>query len=172
MQEQDANSQYLTVYPIYWVHPPSTAEELPQAPAAAPLCCCCYCLAKKKKEYIKKPLNAFILYIKDQRAKVKAELNINKNSDLNKVLGERWMSLSPEEKDKYFQQAHQERQAFLERHAGWSCAQNYGKRKKRTKRAAAASDEESEPEDPSQAKGPCCTPEESGSAPPPPPSAT
>ncbi|KAF6726400.1 Protein pangolin, isoform J [Oryzias melastigma] len=127
MQGQEANAPNLTLYPIYWVLPPSTAEEVHQAPAAAPAAAplSSGSSAKKTIEYIKKPLNAFMLYLKDQRPKVKAELNIKNSSALNKVLGERWTSLSPEEKDKYFQQAHQEQMAFKQKHPGWSSAQNY-----------------------------------------------
>uniref|UniRef100_A0A8C7WZN9 HMG box domain-containing protein n=1 Tax=Oryzias sinensis TaxID=183150 RepID=A0A8C7WZN9_9TELE len=94
-------------------------------------------VCRSNQEYIKKPPNAFMLYLKEQRAKVKAELNITNSAALNKVLGDRWTSLSPDNKEKYFQEAHQERKLFQQRHPGWSSAQNYGKRKrKRTGTAA------------------------------------
>ncbi|XP_023808914.2 transcription factor 7-like 1-A isoform X1 [Oryzias latipes] len=185
MQGQEANAPHLIIYPMYVVHPPSTVQQVHQPPA--PLSCCS---SPSNQEYVKKPPNAFMLYLKEQRAKVKAELNITNSSALNKVLGDRWTSLSPDNKEKYFQEAHQERKLFQQRHPGWSSAQNYGKRKrKRTgtaatapAAAAAAPDaaaaaaaappyargEESGPGNLLQAKRPCRRPENSGSAPPPP----
>ncbi|XP_078799015.1 transcription factor 7-like 1-A isoform X2 [Oryzias latipes] len=120
MQGQEANAPHLIIYPMYVVHPPSTVQQVHQPPA--PLSCCS---SPSNQEYIKKPPNAFMLYLKEQRAKVKAELNITNSSALNKVLGDRWTSLSPDNKEKYFQEAHQERKLFQQRHPGWSSAQNY-----------------------------------------------
>lgn len=39
--------------------------------------------------YVKKPLNAFMIYMKEQRAKVVAETNIRWSATINKILGQR-----------------------------------------------------------------------------------
>uniref|UniRef100_A0A669CLV3 HMG box domain-containing protein n=1 Tax=Oreochromis niloticus TaxID=8128 RepID=A0A669CLV3_ORENI len=51
----------------------------------------------KDQAYIKKPPNAFMLYLKEQRPKVKAELNISDSAAVNAAVGERWKSLSKKE---------------------------------------------------------------------------
>ncbi|XP_047455370.1 lymphoid enhancer-binding factor 1-like [Mugil cephalus] len=44
--------------------------------------------------YVKKPLNAFMLYRKEQRPYVAAQLNINNSGELNRVLGQKWRRLN------------------------------------------------------------------------------
>ncbi|TNN54473.1 Transcription factor 7-like 2 [Liparis tanakae] len=66
---------------------------------------------KKKQVHIKKPLNAFMLYMKEMRAK--------------------WHALSREEQAKYYELARKERQLHMQLYPGWSARDNYGKRKKR-----------------------------------------
>ncbi|XP_024661656.1 transcription factor 7-like 1-B [Maylandia zebra] len=48
--------------------------------------------------YVKKPPNAFMLYLKEQRPKVIAELNIPGSAAVNAVVGQRWKSLSNDQK--------------------------------------------------------------------------
>ena len=43
---------------------------------------------KEKKVHIKKPLNAFMLFMKDQRAKVVAECTLKESAAINQILGE------------------------------------------------------------------------------------
>ncbi|XP_026027388.1 uncharacterized protein LOC113024475 isoform X2 [Astatotilapia calliptera] len=54
--------------------------------------------------YVKKPPNAFMLYLKEQRPKVIAELNIPGSAAVNAVVGQRWKSLSNDQKARYFKQ--------------------------------------------------------------------
>ncbi|XP_071372719.1 transcription factor 7-like 1-B isoform X2 [Centroberyx affinis] len=108
---------------------------------------------EEKRPHIKKPLNAFMLYMKEQRAKVVSECTLKESAAINQILGRRWHSLSREEQAKYYDLARKERQLHSQLYPGWSARDNYGKRKKR-KRDIAKTD--SGPEDFSpQPKKPC-----------------
>lgn len=90
----------------------------------------------KKKSHIKKPLNAFMLYMKEMRAKVVAECTLKESAAINQILGRRWHELSREDQSKYYEKARQERQLHMELYPGWSARDNYGyvsKKKKRKK---------------------------------------
>ncbi|XP_078453606.1 transcription factor 7-like 2 isoform X10 [Lampetra planeri] len=84
-----------------------------------------------KKPHIKKPLNAFMLYMKEMRAKVVAECTLKESAAINQILGRRWHALSREEQAKYYELARKERQLHMQLYPGWSARDNYGKRKKR-----------------------------------------
>lgn len=43
--------------------------------------------AKNSKPHIKKPLNAFMLYMKEQRAKVVSECTLKESAAINQILG-------------------------------------------------------------------------------------
>nr|XP_024657437.1 transcription factor 7-like 1-A isoform X1 [Maylandia zebra] len=81
--------------------------------------------------YVKKPPNAFMLYLKEQRPKVIAELNIPGSAAVNAVVGQRWKSLSNDQKARYFKQAETERQNHAKEHPAWSTKENDGKKRKR-----------------------------------------
>ena len=49
--------------------------------------------AEKKKNHIKKPLNAFMLFMKEQRAKVVAECTLKESAAINQILGRRVSTL-------------------------------------------------------------------------------
>ncbi|XP_056102896.1 transcription factor 7-like 1-B [Rhinichthys klamathensis goyatoka] len=88
----------------------------------------------ERKPHIKKPLNAFMLYMKEMRAKVVAECTLKESAAINQILGRRWClchSLSREEQAKYYELARKERQLHSQLYPGWSARDNYGKRKKR-----------------------------------------
>ncbi|XP_030209704.1 transcription factor 7-like 1-B isoform X1 [Gadus morhua] len=86
---------------------------------------------KDDRPHIKKPLNAFMLYMKEQRAKVVSECTLKESAAINQILGRRWHSLSREEQAKYYDLARKERQLHSQLYPGWSARDNYGKRKKR-----------------------------------------
>ena len=46
----------------------------------------------------RKPVNAFVMYCREQRDKLRAELQENSLPDLTKVLGQQWQALSLAEK--------------------------------------------------------------------------
>uniref|UniRef100_A0A8C6S5V4 Transcription factor 7 like 1a n=1 Tax=Neogobius melanostomus TaxID=47308 RepID=A0A8C6S5V4_9GOBI len=78
-----------------------------------------------KKPHIKKPLNAFMLYMKEMRAKVVAECTLKESAAINQILGRRWHSLSREEQAKYYELARKERQLHSQLYPGWSARDNY-----------------------------------------------
>ncbi|KAK6644774.1 hypothetical protein RUM43_001047 [Polyplax serrata] len=89
-----------------------------------------------KKPHIKKPLNAFMLYMKEMRAKVVAECTLKESAAINQILGRRWHSLTRDEQAKYYEKARHERQLHMQLYPGWSARDNYGygtKKKKRKK---------------------------------------
>lgn len=55
---------------------------------------------EKKKPHIKKPLNAFMLYMKEMRAKVVAECTLKESAAINQILGRRVGGPSIEKKHK------------------------------------------------------------------------
>ncbi|KAL0965309.1 hypothetical protein UPYG_G00279580 [Umbra pygmaea] len=85
----------------------------------------------ERRPHVKKPLNAFMLYMKEQRPKVVAECTLKESAAINQILGRRWHSLSREEQSKYYDLARKERQLHSQLYPGWSARDNYGKRKKR-----------------------------------------
>ncbi|XP_011481306.1 protein capicua homolog isoform X1 [Oryzias latipes] len=89
----------------------------------------------KSQPYIKKPPNAFMLFLKEQRATVPPELKSN-SSAVNKLLGEKWSLLSEEQKAKYFNQAEVEKRLHAQQHPDWSSSDNYGKKKKISRKGA------------------------------------
>ncbi|XP_069619929.1 transcription factor 7 isoform X3 [Ranitomeya imitator] len=86
-----------------------------------------------KKPTIKKPLNAFMLYMKEMRAKVIAECTLKESAAINQILGRRWHALSREEQAKYYELARKERQLHMQLYPGWSARDNYGKKKRRSR---------------------------------------
>uniref|UniRef100_A0A8C6VZS9 Transcription factor 7 like 2 n=1 Tax=Nothobranchius furzeri TaxID=105023 RepID=A0A8C6VZS9_NOTFU len=80
---------------------------------------------KKKQVHIKKPLNAFMLYMKEMRAKVVAECTLKESAAINQILGRRWHALSREEQAKYYELARKERQLHMQLYPGWSARDNY-----------------------------------------------
>uniref|UniRef100_A0A8C9RHG5 HMG box domain-containing protein n=1 Tax=Scleropages formosus TaxID=113540 RepID=A0A8C9RHG5_SCLFO len=85
----------------------------------------------EKKNHIKKPLNAFMLYMKEMRAKVVSECMLKESAAINQILGRRWHALSREEQGRYYELAKKERQRHMQLYPGWSARDNYGKKKKR-----------------------------------------
>ncbi|XP_041443483.1 transcription factor 7 S homeolog isoform X8 [Xenopus laevis] len=83
-----------------------------------------------KKPAIKKPLNAFMLYMKEMRANVIAECTLKESAAINQILGRRWHALSREEQSKYYELARKERQLHMQLYPGWSARDNYVRKKK------------------------------------------
>uniref|UniRef100_A0A8C9K1E7 Transcription factor 7 like 1 n=1 Tax=Panthera tigris altaica TaxID=74533 RepID=A0A8C9K1E7_PANTA len=86
---------------------------------------------EEKKPHVKKPLNAFMLYMKEMRAKVVAECTLKESAAINQILGRKWHNLSREEQAKYYELARKERQLHSQLYPTWSARDNYGKKKKR-----------------------------------------
>uniref|UniRef100_A0A4W4H8D6 HMG box domain-containing protein n=1 Tax=Electrophorus electricus TaxID=8005 RepID=A0A4W4H8D6_ELEEL len=111
--------------------PPLTLRPAPHSvgPSQTPLCFYSNATAPPKeaelKPHIKKPLNAFMLYMKEMRAKVVAECTLKESAAINQILGRRWHSLSREEQAKYYELARKERQLHSQLYPGWSARDNY-----------------------------------------------
>lgn len=96
---------------------------------------------KSKKEkctepYMKKPLNAFMFFMKENRATVVSELNSNENkrysiSVINKILGQKWNELNYKCKTKYFDMSREAHIKHMEMYPNWSARSNYGRFKKK-----------------------------------------
>ncbi|XP_018591134.1 lymphoid enhancer-binding factor 1 isoform X3 [Scleropages formosus] len=91
-----------------------------------------------KRPHIKKPLNAFMLYMKEMRANVVAECTLKESAAINQILGRRWHALSREEQAKYYELARKERQLHMQLYPGWSARDNYKKRKREKMQEAAS----------------------------------
>jgi len=92
--------------------------------------------SKKNETHIKKPLNAFMLYMKEMRPVVQAECTLKESAAINQLLGRRWHGLSREEQAKYYEKARVERQKHMQMYPHWNARDNYrfGSKKKKRKR--------------------------------------
>eukprot|EP00095_Tigriopus_kingsejongensis_P004326 snap_masked-scaffold228_size248166-processed-gene-1.20 protein:Tk04326 transcript:snap_masked-scaffold228_size248166-processed-gene-1.20-mRNA-1 annotation:"transcription factor 7 isoform x11" len=90
--------------------------------------------AKDKEPHIKKPLNAFMLYMKEMRPKIVAECTLKESAAINQILGRRWHGLSRDEQAKYYELARKERQLHMQLYPGWSARDNYAQSKKKKRK--------------------------------------
>ncbi|EGT41894.1 hypothetical protein CAEBREN_13162 [Caenorhabditis brenneri] len=90
----------------------------------------------KKEDHIKKPLNAFMWFMKENRKALLEEIGNNEkqSAELNKELGKRWHDLPKEEQQKYFEMAKKDRETHKEKYPQWSARENYAVNKKKTKK--------------------------------------
>ncbi|UJR08249.1 hypothetical protein I4U23_012522 [Adineta vaga] len=88
-------------------------------------------VSKSKKSHIKKPLNAFMLFMKEQRAQVVQECTLRESAAINQILGRKWHELDRNVQQKYYDMARDERMRHMQLYPGWSARDNYGARKKR-----------------------------------------
>lgn len=90
----------------------------------------------KKEDHIKKPLNAFMWFMKENRPKLMEELGYKEkqSAELNKELGKRWHDLPKEEQQKYFDMARADREQHKAKYPGWSARENYAVHKRKKKR--------------------------------------
>ncbi|XP_053716085.1 transcription factor 7-like [Synchiropus splendidus] len=86
---------------------------------------------------VKKPLNAFMLYMKEMRHKVLQEGHEKESAAINRILGRRaslfqcFSELNGATTSKYYALAQKERELHMQLYPGWSAKDNYGKRKKK-----------------------------------------
>ncbi|KAJ0068587.1 hypothetical protein NL108_009706 [Boleophthalmus pectinirostris] len=90
------------------------------------------------KPYIKKPLNAFMLYKAEQRENIMKEHNIRNMAKVNEIAGVRWNMLLDVEKAPYFEQAEVAKREHQAMFPGWSNKDNYGRMKRKGNRRAPA----------------------------------
>jgi hypothetical protein len=89
---------------------------------------------KEKKPHIKKPLNAFMLFMKEKRAEVIKECTLKESAAINQILGKKWHKLDKNEQAKYYEMAREERAKHMQMYPGWSARDNYAAHKKRRKK--------------------------------------
>ncbi|XP_077451007.1 uncharacterized protein LOC144070320 [Stigmatopora argus] len=82
-------------------------------------------------DYIKKPLNAFMLYAKENRPILKMLYEKKDSASINKLLGQMWKTLSQGDKQKYFEEAQRLNDEHAIMYPNWSTRDNYGKTKKK-----------------------------------------
>lgn len=87
-----------------------------------------------KKPHVKKPLNAFMLFMKEQRAAVVSECTLRESAAINQILGRKWHELERTEQAKYYEKARLARLEHLQQNPGWSARDNYGLKKKRRRK--------------------------------------
>ncbi|TKR59288.1 hypothetical protein L596_028981 [Steinernema carpocapsae] len=93
--------------------------------------------ARRAEERIKKPLNSFMLYMKCNRKKMleeNAEYRKMQSAELNKVMGENWQKLTPEERNVYEDMAKKEQENHKLKYPNWTARDNYAVHKRRTRR--------------------------------------
>ncbi|BFZ18040.1 hypothetical protein BsWGS_21079 [Bradybaena similaris] len=88
----------------------------------------------RKRPYVKKPLNAFMLFMKEMRPKVISECTLKESAAINQILGRRWHALDRAEQAKYYEMARKEKEVHLQRYPGWSARDNYAAHQKKKKR--------------------------------------
>ncbi|XP_061781936.1 transcription factor 7-like 1-A isoform X2 [Nerophis lumbriciformis] len=82
-----------------------------------------------EQTYVKKPLNAFMLFSKEHRQAVKERSTSMNIAVINETLGKMWHLLPEEEKAKYYVLAEKEKRLHSQQHPDWSCRHNYGKKR-------------------------------------------
>ncbi|XP_034556584.1 transcription factor Sox-9-like [Notolabrus celidotus] len=113
------------------------ADYIPPVSAAAPLNTSvsrkrkCESLHDQDKPYIKKPLNAYMLFTKEQRPKVVVDIARRGSAAVAQHLGTMWKSLGEEGQAKYFAQAHELKRLHDQQYPQWSPLDNFNRKKKR-----------------------------------------
>eukprot|EP00118_Oscarella_pearsei_P005365 m.24614 g.24614 ORF g.24614 m.24614 type:complete len:338 (+) comp28653_c0_seq3:207-1220(+) len=90
--------------------------------------------ARANKLHVKKPLNAFMLYMKDMRPHVIKECTLKESAAINQILGKKWHSLDRAEQARYYEMARKERALHQTLYPGWSARDNYATNKKKKKK--------------------------------------
>ncbi|XP_077397567.1 uncharacterized protein LOC144033391 isoform X2 [Festucalex cinctus] len=83
---------------------------------------------KTDQTYVKKPPNAFMLFMKEHRQAVRHHSHLKNSADINKILGRMWHLLPPKEKAKYYELADKVKRLHSQQHPDWSWRHNYGKK--------------------------------------------
>ncbi|VDP04206.1 unnamed protein product [Schistosoma margrebowiei] len=87
--------------------------------------------------HIKKPLNAFMLFMKEMRSRVQEECTLKESAAINQVLGKKWHELTREEQTKYYEMARHEKELHQQLYPNWSARDNYAYHARRRKPAVA-----------------------------------
>ncbi|XP_029689631.1 uncharacterized protein isoform X7 [Takifugu rubripes] len=83
--------------------------------------------------YVKKPLNAFMVFMKEQRPYIDLELKSKGNGVVNMYLAQKWKTMTKEQQAIYYEEADRQRQLHKQLYPEWSNRQNYGTKRKTRK---------------------------------------
>ncbi|CAK5090563.1 unnamed protein product [Meloidogyne enterolobii] len=89
-----------------------------------------------KHEHIKKPMNAFMLFMKENRHKYMDECadKRKQSAELNKELGQVWQRMTRDEQQPYYDMATLKREEHQRLYPNWTARENYAIHKKAKKR--------------------------------------
>uniref|UniRef100_A0A915P3E5 HMG box domain-containing protein n=1 Tax=Meloidogyne floridensis TaxID=298350 RepID=A0A915P3E5_9BILA len=89
-----------------------------------------------KHEHIKKPMNAFMLFMKENRHKYMDECadKRKQSAELNKELGQVWQRMTRDEQQPYYDMAQIKREEHQRLYPNWTARENYAIHKKAKKR--------------------------------------
>ncbi|XP_034020261.1 uncharacterized protein LOC117504829 isoform X1 [Thalassophryne amazonica] len=89
--------------------------------------------SRLQTKYIKKPANAFMIFVREERERATSRYNVTESARLNQLLGKQWKTMTKEEKAKYFEMAQEEKKRHSQLNPNWSFRDNYAKKAKLTK---------------------------------------